>query len=500
MKSEQLLERVLRSPRLPSLPAVALEVIELVQRKDVNIDEIARTLQHDPALAGKILKTVNTSFYGQAHTVANITHALVVLGLNSVKTLALGFSLASSFRQVQGEGFDQFLFWKRSLYSATAAKHLAQETNCLHHEEVFLAGLFQDLGVLALHQALGDPYTALFAQAGTDHRRLVELERARLGLDHAQVGAALAESWRLPPVLVEPIRHHENPDQAQAQAGSVLRLVRVGNRVADLFLVAHSAQALEAYYTDAEQWCGLDRREAAGLLQAIHEHSAEMRRLFDLPTGELEHPGDILARANEALMELSLQSQQQTDQLQQQNRELTEAVGTDSLTDTANRRRFNQFITDAFATARAEGSALSVLFMDVDHFKQFNDTYGHPTGDRVLVEVAGLLKRTVPASGLVCRYGGEEFAVILPGTSRREAAMLAERVRTTLEQAAVASDEGRSLRITASIGVASDQAGVFECVEQLVKAADQGVYAAKRAGRNCVRVFTPRPRHHSPAA
>ena len=90
MMKQDLLDRLLRSPQLPSLPAIALEVIDLVQEKDVNIKQIANTIQHDPALSSKILKTVNSSFYGQAHTIGTISHALVVLGLNSVKTLALG--------------------------------------------------------------------------------------------------------------------------------------------------------------------------------------------------------------------------------------------------------------------------------------------------------------------------------------------------------------------------------------------------------------------------
>ena len=93
MMNQELLDRVLSSPRLPSLTTVALDVIDLVQQPDVHIKEIARTIQNDPALAGKILKTVNSSFYGQAYAVSTITHALVVLGFNSVKTLALGFSL-----------------------------------------------------------------------------------------------------------------------------------------------------------------------------------------------------------------------------------------------------------------------------------------------------------------------------------------------------------------------------------------------------------------------
>ena len=114
--NQELLERILKSPRLPSLPAIALEVIDLVQQQDVDIKQIANTIQHDPALSTKILKTVNSSFYGQAHSISTISHALVVLGLNSVKTLALGFTLVNNLADEQTGSFDHLTFWKRSLY------------------------------------------------------------------------------------------------------------------------------------------------------------------------------------------------------------------------------------------------------------------------------------------------------------------------------------------------------------------------------------------------
>ena len=153
MMKQDLLDRLLRSPQLPSLPAIALEVIDLVQEKDVNIKQIANTIQHDPALSSKILKTVNSSFYGQAHTIGTISHALVVLGLNSVKTLALGFSLVSNLKEAGGDGLDHFEFWKRSLYTATAAKNIARHIGLVQQEEAFLGGLLQDLGMLAMNQA-----------------------------------------------------------------------------------------------------------------------------------------------------------------------------------------------------------------------------------------------------------------------------------------------------------------------------------------------------------
>lgn len=490
--NQELLDRVLQSPRLPSLPAVALDVIDLVQQENVNIREIAETIQNDPALSSRILKTVNSSFYGQRHAVSTISHALVVLGLNSVKTLALGFSLVPNLSREGGDGFDHLAFWRRSLYTAAAARQLAQTLANPQHEEIFLGGLMQDLGMMMLTQVLGQEYGELIAQTQGDHRLLSELEYEKYGTDHAQLGADLAEHWHLPPELVLPIRYHERPDQAPEEIQQMAKCVYVGNSVADVFAAEDPGPSLARYLKEAENQLGIGRDQSQSLLQDIHRGSVEMRRLFDLPTGELGNADDILARANEALLNISLQSQQQAAQAEEQNQQLSREVSTDSLTGVANRRRFNEYVQQSFDEVTRTGNPLSVMFLDTDHFKKFNDTYGHQVGDMVLVEQAKTLEKVTGELGLVCRYGGEEFAIILPNMDRVTATRQAEETRKAIEQIELTNEDGEVLHITASIGVATYTGDFFTKAELLVKAADQAVYAAKRSGRNCVRVFAPR--------
>jgi len=497
--NQQILDKVLESPRLPSLPAIAIEVIELVQHQDVKIRQIADTIQHDPALSTKILKTVNSSFYGQAHAVSTVSHALVVLGLNAVKSLALGFTLVHNLQKSASEGMDHMAFWRRSLYAAVAARQLAAKAGMVQHEEAFLGGLLQDLGLLAMSQTLGPDYAELVRQVGADHRLLRDLEQEHLDNDHAEIGGALADKWRLPPLLVDPIRHHEDTDAAPEAVQPLVRCVALGGRVADIFMTDSPGKALNSYYRSAEEWFELPTEQAEPLLKTIHMDSIEVKRLFDLPTGALENADDILAHANEALANLSLQQQQQQTELAQKNGQLTKEVNTDSLTGAANRRRFNQFITESFRAVTQGAEPVSLLFLDADHFKRFNDTYGHQTGDRVLVELASTLKSTANDEALVARYGGEEFAVVLPGTDRLKSAKLAEKTRKAIETMTVTSDEGESLTVTASIGVSTFDGQSFDQVEQFIKAADQAVYAAKASGRNCVRIFTPRPKTASVA-
>jgi diguanylate cyclase (GGDEF)-like protein len=480
----------MESPRLPSLPAIAIEVIDLVQQEDVTIRQISETIQHDTALSTKILKTVNSSFYGQAHTISTISQALVVLGLNAVKSLALGFTLVNNLCETSSDGVDQFTFWRRSLYAAVAARESALQIGLGQQEEAFLGGLLQDLGVLAMIQTLGSDYEQLVNQAGLNHHSLRELEREHLQTDHTEIGGALAEAWNLPAVLVEPIRYHERPDKAAEPLLPLVRCVAMGGSVAHLIMSDDPAVAGADYYHQARDWFDMSSEQAKELVKTVHAGSIETKRLFDLPTGALENADKIMARANEALTDLNLQQQQRHAELRQKNQQLVQEVNTDSITGAANRRRFNDFITAAFDRVKTDGGEVSFLFLDADHFKRFNDTYGHQTGDRVLVELSATLQAAAGDGALVARYGGEEFAVVLPGLGRIEAAQFAEKMRQQIESMSVTSDEGEQLSVTASIGVASYNGDVFHNVAQFIKAADMAVYAAKSAGRNCVRVFT----------
>lgn len=168
----------------------------------------------------------------------------------------------------------------------------------------------------------------------------------------------------------------------------------------------------------------------------------------------------------------------------------------DMLTQVKNRRAFQQALDEEVSRAARSGDSLSVLFVDLDHFKRINDRYGHLVGDRVLKDVAQHINTMLRKTDHVCRYGGEEFALVLPNCGRRRAMEIAERIRQQVSELIIVDDKGVSVQVTLSIGVSgwysiakvSDATGDNEqrIATQLITSADRGVYLAKAAGRNAI--------------
>jgi len=166
-------------------------------------------------------------------------------------------------------------------------------------------------------------------------------------------------------------------------------------------------------------------------------------------------------------------------------------AATDPLTGLSNRRVLDTRLDEEWRRARRSGQSLSALFIDIDHFKQFNDVYGHASGDEALTAVAECISATVLRPlDLVARYGGEEFAVILPDTAAEGALYLAEKIRRKVQNLRVVHGDGDAIAVTVSIGCATCVPAEGANALDLLAAADRQLYAAKAAGRNRVNSTT----------
>ncbi|MGN6308467.1 MAG: GGDEF domain-containing protein [Xanthobacteraceae bacterium] len=193
-----------------------------------------------------------------------------------------------------------------------------------------------------------------------------------------------------------------------------------------------------------------------------------------------------MQKTNLALERRIKTSRQAIHTLQQNLEAIRAETLTDPLTGLGNRKYFDRAVADAVTTSMAGGRPLSLLMFDIDHFKSFNDNYGHLTGDQVLRLVALSLKQTINGQDIIARYGGEEFAVVLPNTSLRHALTVAENIRrAVMSRELKKKSTGEILgRVTISVGVSALQSG--DDVYALIERADLCLYAAKRNGRNRV--------------
>lgn len=191
-----------------------------------------------------------------------------------------------------------------------------------------------------------------------------------------------------------------------------------------------------------------------------------------------------------AQVESLLKIKELQDNLAQKNRLLEEMCRRDSLTSLYNHSYFQEIADHEFRRSLRYDHDLACVLIDIDDFKKINDTFGHPTGDRVLAELAELLLNSVREVDIVARYGGEEFAILLPMTNMRYAKMICERARKSIE-AKVFDVTKRNLRVSTSMGVATLRAHQPQSSLQMIEFADHALYAAKNNGKNRSYIYVP---------
>jgi HD-like signal output (HDOD) protein len=287
---------------LPSLPAVAVEILAECRKPEVSLDRISDLLERDPALATKVLSVANSSGYRRGSSVTTIRRATVALGANAVTALALSFSLCA--HRPGKSSFDFPRFWRRALLSALCARVLARWAQT-DPEEALLGGLLQDVGVLALQTAVPD-YDAILRAAGDGHGRLEQTEYQRLGAGHPEVGAWLATRLRLPAALAAAVQGSHGPPPGKPGTHLLERCVAVSGYMAETWLSRDGAAGQLAADV-ASSWMAIDPVSYDALLAEVASAAQSFAQPFEVALPSPEEMKEIVEQARQTLVRVPLE-------------------------------------------------------------------------------------------------------------------------------------------------------------------------------------------------
>lgn len=209
-------ELVTGSIRLVSLPEVCIRVNEMLDEPAVTAADLGKVISQDTSLTARLLKIVNSSYYGFQARVETVSRAVTVVGLRELRGLVIAASAVETFSNVPDEILNKVHFWRHSLYCGVIARLLAEKCNVLHSERLFVAGLLHDIGKLVIAQRLPLETKKVVQQSESEGRLELEVEQETLGFDHAEVGGELMKAWNMPDTLFESVAYHHHPSNADA--------------------------------------------------------------------------------------------------------------------------------------------------------------------------------------------------------------------------------------------------------------------------------------------
>ena len=483
-------------PNLPSPPAIAVKILKLANEPEINIKSLTKVLNCDPALASRILKTANSPLYPYSKKVENLPQAVMILGLNAVIALALSFSLTKSFKKLPGPGLDYSLFWKRALIAGTASRILGKASGLQDLEALYLASLVQDIGMLALNQIYPDLYTKESLDQ-TCHDQLLRREREVLDIYHAEVGSWLLEYWGFPTHFSLATAYSDEPSliPKQDEQTAFLNCVALSGKIAEIFIRDSTGDFVNALNQEFQRCLPLKEKvEFINVLQDVQDLIPEIEELFDIQIQTWDYPDAIVEQARETLLQRSLKTLKKVDELQVNNAAMEdqferfkEKHKQDSLTGVLIRAYLDEYLKLSFEKAMANGESLSIVFCDLDKFKNVNDTYGHQAGDAILQSTAKVLVSKIRGYDMVGRYGGDEFVLILPRASTSAAKMVCGRIVEGFCDSKFSNLEDPNLRVTISLGIATHSPeNPYSSVSHLLQDADKAVYHSKtHDGNQC---------------
>ncbi len=509
MSNDKIIAQILESEELPTLPNVASKLIQLTSKEETTLEDIAELVSQDIALSAKILKICNSSFYGFPQKISSINQAVLILGMNAVRSLVLSFSFLSMDGKKKKSIFDFTKFWEKSLASAVGAQYILKHVKNADNDEIFVSGLLQNLGELILAVTFPNRYEEVLQRLEKGGKQ-EEIEKEIFGLANAEVGAAITTHWGFPEILTLPIEYRSKPREYNGKNKKIqqtISAVYLSDLLSSILFTEENPQEFyKRFRLEASRLLKLQPDQIEDILNNIHTLYAEAGEYFDLDLKNTKSVQDILQEANIRLSLINLDYDQMNKQLvltkvrleklmqelEEKNRILANLANIDGLTGVFNHRYFQNSLEQEIERATRTEASIALLLIDIDHFKKFNDTYGHQTGDSILVQFARLIEINLRKYDVLARYGGEEFVILLPDTDGETGMLVAEKLRKLIDEH-IFTEEGEEYHVTASFGLSARRPTAEDNFSKgdFISQADNALYAAKEAGRNQVVPYNP---------
>ena len=500
-------QKIWSSSQLPTLPAVAIKLLDASRNPQADIRVISNLIKSDPAIAAKILKAANSTYFGFSTKLTSIDRAVPLLGANVVTSLALSFSVVEA-AMTRGPMAPLYsAYWLQSIVQGAAAETIGGHCESGLACEFFLAGLLMDIGRLAMLKTIPDAYRPVLEPA-VQTAPLAVLEQQVFAFDHAQIGAELMRHWSLPESLrIATKLQHASLDEikqhAQQPDFSLIRAIAVAAAAGEYFCTQHKGQALARLRELTTEFYGLSEEKLQDLLQSVKLRIDQTGDLFSVNTNDISDPSDLMAQASEQLAQIAMQAhatsahavakqkeaEEVSRELQVENEQLRQRSLHDPLTRVYNRQFLDDALNREVQRCCRTAAPLGLIFIDIDKFKLLNDNYGHQFGDLVLKRIAACMQEVMRTSDVVARYGGEEFCIMIHEPTEKGLEKVAERLRARIQDEDIRFGDQR-VPVTASFGAAMTvpRRDEFALATKLIAAADEAMYEAKRGGRNCVRL------------
>jgi len=462
-------------------------VLKVMQADGNDPDQLIEALAQCPILSARVIGVANSAGSSAIHRMDSIERCVRHLGAKQTRTIALTMAMQLMVDRLD---IDQDLvrsLWASAAFKAVAAKLVAQAVSPEQAERAYSLGLLQDIGLPVLLAV--DPELFKRKLAGSKgESSWIELERAHFGIDHAELGAIMLQSWNAPADIVLQVSRHHDPLSHDSMAW----IAEMPSRVAGLLphldeqTTKDQSQTLAAVHARflSESFDTLD-----ALLSKVKQR---FKLLGKAAGGTSQMPKDFVNQLIQSVandtFSLAAKVSRLDRQLAEQLDQLAEArqdALSDKLTGLLNRRGFESFGQQLLNQAAKANLSVACLMIDLDDFKPINDTHGHAAGDFILMTAAELLRANTSKGDLVARVGGDEFAVMILGDQQGDAHALAQRLHAVCNGKQISLDNGDQATLAMSIG------GVFQgrvssttTTDDLTAAADQVMYSIKRAGKS----------------